>query len=278
MQTESTSPEGRSALRALQTGAALVVLAALPYPLFQLDRYTFVKELVLLAAALAAALLCIGSARRITVFMVDVLVAGSWRFRCSPRCSPTNGWLATRASRRLARRGRTLLGREDARPRGPRPADFWPRSPPRSWSARLTGLIQAYGLVTTDLASLTRAPGGTFGNRNFMAHLVTIGLPVLLLVTLEARRRRDFVLGAAGVALAAAALVLSRSRAAWLGRGGVRALSGGGRTLGRTPLGRPAAPAPGARPCRARAGRTGARARPAQPAQLAVGFSLPRLA
>jgi O-antigen ligase len=50
-----------------------------------------------------------------------------------------------------------------------------------------------------------------------MAHLVTIGLPVLVLVTVEARRRRDFALGAAGVALAAAALVLSRSRAAWLG-------------------------------------------------------------
>jgi len=81
----------------------------------------------------------------------------------------------------------------------------------------VTGLVQAYGLVTTDLASLTRAPGGTFGNRNFMAHLVTIGLPILILVTVEARRRRSFALGAAGVALAAAALVLSRSRAAWLG-------------------------------------------------------------
>jgi hypothetical protein len=40
----------------------------------------------------------------------------------------------------------------------------------------LTGLIQAYGLLTTDLAS-PRAPGGTFGNRNFMAHLVALGLP-----------------------------------------------------------------------------------------------------
>jgi O-antigen ligase len=50
-----------------------------------------------------------------------------------------------------------------------------------------------------------------------MAHLVTIGLPVLILVTVEARRGRDFARGAAGVALATAALVLSRSRAAWLG-------------------------------------------------------------
>jgi hypothetical protein len=50
-----------------------------------------------------------------------------------------------------------------------------------------------------------------------MAHLVTIGLPMLIFVTVEARRGREFALGAAGVALATAALVLSRSRAAWLG-------------------------------------------------------------
>jgi O-antigen ligase len=52
-----------------------------------------------------------------------------------------------------------------------------------------------------------------------MAHLVTVGLPMLLLVTVEARSRWRFALGSAGVAVAAAALVLSRSRAAWLGAG-----------------------------------------------------------
>jgi uncharacterized membrane protein YfhO len=81
VQTESTRPlpnrsDGRGALLALQGGAVLVVLAALPYPFFQLDRYTFVKELVLLAVALSAALFCLASARKLTVFMVDALVAG----------------------------------------------------------------------------------------------------------------------------------------------------------------------------------------------------------
>ena len=42
-----------------------------------------------------------------------------------------------------------------------------------------TGLIQAYGLITSDLTSTTRAPGGTFGNRNFLAHLTAIGLPLV---------------------------------------------------------------------------------------------------
>jgi hypothetical protein len=83
----------------------------------------------------------------------------------------------------------------------------------------VTGLVQAYGLVHTSLASLTRAPGGSFGNRNFMAHLVAIGLPLLLALTLETRSRIGFAIGAAGLALGITALVLSRSRAAWVGAG-----------------------------------------------------------
>ena len=216
MQTESILSEGRWALLALQTGAALVVLAALPYPLFQLDRYTFVKELVLLAAALAAVLLCIGSARKLTVFMVDALVAGFLALSLLSALFAANGWLAARAlGVSLAGAGLFWAARTVAR------AGYGPRLLAGIAAAVVvgaaTGLIQAYGLVTSDLASSSRAPGGTFGNRNFMAHLVAIGLPVLILVTVQARRRRDFALGTAGVALAAAALVLSRSRAGWLG-------------------------------------------------------------
>ena len=65
---------GLLALLELQAGATAVVLAALPYQLFQLDRYTIVKELVLLVAATAAALLCLANARRLTVFLVDALL------------------------------------------------------------------------------------------------------------------------------------------------------------------------------------------------------------
>jgi O-antigen ligase len=194
----------------------LVVLAALPYPFFQLDRYTFVKELVLLAVALAAVLLCIGSARTLTVFMVDALVAGFLALSLASALFAANGWLAARAlGVSLAGAGLFWAARTVAR--AGHGARLLATLAAAVVAGAVTGLIQAYGLVNTELASLTRAPGGTFGNRNFMAHLVTIGLPVLVLVTVEARRRRDFALGAAGVALAAAALVLSRSRAAWLG-------------------------------------------------------------
>lgn len=204
------------ALLALQAGALLVVLAALPYPLFQLDRYTFVKELVMLASALAAALFCLGSARRITLFMVDGLVVGFLALSLVSTLLAANGWLALRGlGVSLAGAGLFWTARTLAR------AGHGPRLLATLATAvvlgALTGLAQAYGLVSSELASAVRAPGGTFGNRNFMAHLVAIGLPALLLVTLQARRRPGFALGAAGVAVAAAALVLSRSRAAWVG-------------------------------------------------------------
>jgi O-antigen ligase len=212
------TPVDRSllALLVLQAGATGVVLAALPYQLFQLDRYTFSKELVLLVAATAAAVLCLSGARRLSVFLVDALLAAYLLFSLLSALVASNGWLAARAL------GVSLAGA----------ALFWAaRSVARSGRARpllaalaaavvvgaVTGLVQAYGLMDSSLASLTRAPGGTFGNRNFMAHMVAIGMPVLLLVSLEARRKRDSVFGTIGIGLAAAALVLSRSRAAWLG-------------------------------------------------------------
>jgi O-antigen ligase len=202
----------------IQVAAFGIVLAALPYPIFELDRYTFPKELVLTSAALAASLVCLASARRLTVFMVDALLAGFLGLSALSALFATNGWLAFRAvgvslagaalfwcARMVARAGRRealLVGLASAVVLG-----------------ALTSLAQAYGVVSTNLASIARAPGGTFGNRNFMAHLVAIGLPVLLYLALEARSQSRFLIGGAGAALAAAALVLSRSRAAWLGAG-----------------------------------------------------------
>ena len=216
MDEHRTEPSPSAPLLALQIGAVLVVLAALPYHRFQLDRYTFAKELVLLATALAVSLLIVRRARRVTVFVVDILIASYLILSLLSALVATNGWLAFRAV------GVSMAGA----------ALFWSaRGVARAGQGRwllvalaasvvvgaVTGLIQAYGLFTSDLASLARAPGGTFGNRNFMAHLVALGLPLLLMLSVQAGRRRDFLLGSAGLALAVGALVLSRSRAAWLG-------------------------------------------------------------
>src|SRR5207249_1341773 len=77
-----------------------------------------------------------------------------------------------------------------------------------------TSLLQAYG-IQTEYFSLNRVPGGTFGNRNFVAHLCAIGAPVVVLAALTAKLGVNSLLGGIGMAIVSAALVLSRSRAAW---------------------------------------------------------------
>lgn len=56
-------------------------------------------------------------------------------------------------------------------------------------------------------------PGGTIGNRNRAAHLIALSVPVLLITPLPSRR---WLAIAAECAVCAAALTLTRSRAAWL--------------------------------------------------------------
>jgi hypothetical protein len=96
------APPLRAALLVLQAGAPAVVLAALPYQLFQLDRYTFIKELVLAAAATAAVILCLLSVRRLTVYLVDVLLAAFLALSLVSALAADNGWLAFRRPGELA--------------------------------------------------------------------------------------------------------------------------------------------------------------------------------
>jgi hypothetical protein len=207
---------GLLALLVLQAGATAVVLAALPYQLFQLDRYTFIKELVLLVAGTTAALLCLAGAKRLPVFLVDALLAAYLGLSLISALWASNGWLAARALG-VSLAGAALFWSARAVSRAGLAAPLLAALAAAVVVGAATGLIQAYGLADSSLASLTRAPGGTFGNRNFMAHMVAVGMPVLLLVSLEAKRRRDSVFGTIGIVLASAALVLSRSRAAWIG-------------------------------------------------------------
>lgn len=214
----SPAPGMRTALLVLQVAAPAVVLVALPYQLFQLDRFLVPKELVLHAAALAAGLLCLAAARRLTVFMVDALLAAFLVLSLLSTLFASNGWLGVRAMG-VSVAGAVLFWSARAVARAGLGPPLLTGLAGAVVVGGITALLQAYGLLSTTLSSLTRAPGGTFGNRNFMAHLMTIGLPVLLLVAVQARSRGRFALGAVGVTLAAAALVLSRSRAAWLGAG-----------------------------------------------------------
>lgn len=216
------------ALRSIQLGAFLVAIAALRYKLFELDRFFVPKELTLhLAAALVAAgrlawppvrrrtpdgWHAAGSPERLT--LVDAALGIYLALGVASAVFARNPWLGTRA---------IALSLSSA-------ALFWgARALARAGQGRAvlaavggaivvgagTSLLQAYG-VESAYFSLNRAPGGTFGNRNFVAHLAAIGVPLLVGLSLRARLRRHAALAALGTAALATVLVLSRSRGAWL--------------------------------------------------------------
>ena len=212
--TARASLTDRAALRILQAGAIAVVLAAAPYKTFDLDRFFVPKELVLHVVALGAALLCLAKARRLALGRADQLIALFLIVGIASAVFATNWWLAGRA---------VAVSLSSA-------AIFWSaRAMSRAGLARplltavavaavigaVTALLQAYG-VRTEYVSLNRAPGGTYGNRNFMAHVCVIAAPILMLVATTAPTRKAFGWWAAAFALVAGALILSRNRAAWL--------------------------------------------------------------
>jgi hypothetical protein len=201
----------RAATIAIQLGLIAVVFAALPYKVFELDRYFVPKELALHIVALVVLVMVVARARSTKVDRADALLAAFLVASAVSTVFATNHWLAQRAlslsvasavvfwgARRLGAQGQhrpILVGACIA-----------------TFCAAITGLAQAYGLETT-LFSLNRAPGGTFGNRNFAAHFCAIGLPAAVFVTVTAKRPTA---GMITCAASAALLVLSRSRAAWL--------------------------------------------------------------
>jgi O-antigen ligase len=212
----ASSPTGRDrlTLHVLQLGAIAVVLAALPYKAFDLDRYFVSKELVLHLCAATAALLCIRNRHRVTVTVIDVLLAAFLVSSAISTLFATNLWAAERALA-ISLSGAALFWVASALRRAGLVRPLIVALACSVVLGAATALAQAYG-VQTDYFSLNRAPGGTFGNRNFVAHLAAIGTPVVMLVALTARPGFGSLFGGISMAIVAAALVLSRSRAAWL--------------------------------------------------------------
>jgi O-antigen ligase len=204
----------RMALRLLQFGVLFIVIAVVTYNTFELDRFFVPKEAVLHALAFGAGLLCIGAFGRLTPTRADALLAAFLVVSGVSAVFATNGWIALRALAISASgiavywAARTLRVHGLGRPLSVAIAAA-------VVLGAVTSLLQTYG-VSSDYFSVNRAPGGTLGNRNFIAHMAAFGLPVVLYIALTARRRGGYVAGAAGAALVTATLVLTRSRAGWL--------------------------------------------------------------
>ncbi|PYQ57634.1 MAG: hypothetical protein DMF58_17855, partial [Acidobacteria bacterium] len=199
-----------AALRILQIGAIVIVLAASTLTVFDLDRFLVPKELVLHVAALLAALFAFGAIRRTAFTRVDWILITYLLLSGASALLATNRWLGLRG---FAVTASGILIFWIAR--ALREAGF-DRPLLNALAiavvlAAITALLQAYG-VSMPLFALTRIPGGTLGNRNFVAHVAAFGLPLLFLAAMRGR----FVLASCGVAIVAASLVLTRSRGAWL--------------------------------------------------------------
>lgn len=177
------------------------------------EQFALAKELLLPLGALLPAVVLLASARRLIVSLLDVvvvvglmLVVGSalvqdtsvalcWRGLNVAVASAAVFFVArrTREDARLV----MLLGLAVV-------------------LGALTVVAEAYGLLPR-LSLGGRAPGGTEGNRNFMAHALVVGLPALLVLGLGEDRRLIRTVSLAGASLVVVAVVSSRSRTAWLG-------------------------------------------------------------
>src|SRR6202162_2938463 len=198
----------------IQLGVILAVVVALPYKLFELDRYFVPKELVLHATALLIALFLLGRRRSLSFDLADSLLILFLLWSAASALFATNHWLAQRALGVSVSGAIVFWGARSVAERGSyRPILI--AAAIAAVCAAVFSLGQAYGL-DSEYFSANRAPGGTFGNRNFVAHIAAIGLPSLVWCTVTARRPFGALLGSLGAAVLAAALVLSRSRAAWL--------------------------------------------------------------
>lgn len=205
---------GRRALVVVALGALGVALMALPFFDYDLDRFYAPKELVLHLTALVALRSVLKRARgRVQRWEDGVLVALTALSALSA-VQAVNPWLGLRAlavstssaalyvvGRVLARDGfrRELVGIVVA----------------GAAAVAFTSVLQAFG-VTSDLFSLARSPGGTLGNRNAVAHVAALALPLVVAGAFGARRARWALAALPVLMLLVGVIVVTRSRAAWV--------------------------------------------------------------
>jgi O-antigen ligase len=195
----------------VQLGAIAVVLVAATLNAFELDRFFIPKELVLHATAFLAGLLALRAIVRTEKTRVDRLLAYYLLLGVIAAVFATNPWLALRAVA-ISVSGVVIFWIARALREAGLARPLLNALALAVVLAAVTSLLQTYGVALT-IFSENRAPGGTLGNRNFVAHIAAFGLPLVLLAALRAR---SLFPGALGTAVVTASLVLTRSRAAWL--------------------------------------------------------------
>lgn len=215
MSSPAAAPwRGRILALILGSAALAVVLAVMSSPIFDLDRHAVPKELVLHVTAWLGLVILVPRWRWLEAGMVEWLLGLYVAWSAVSALLAANHWIAFRAWG-VSFAGLVVYEMARAARRHGQGSPLVAALGFAVTVAALTGLAQAYGLDGGLLAG-ERAPGGTLGNRNFLAHLAVIGLPVVGSLAATARGRAGMIGGAAAIVVLATAIVLTRSRAAWL--------------------------------------------------------------
>lgn len=226
---DDSAPDSPSAARlrlaALLLGAGLLAaaLVALPVAPTDLDRHQFPKEsvfhLAVLAAALAAGRGVLTTLPRTIRWLLVAIVLWSGL----GLVVATNPWLTVRAATLTASGALAFATSHFLTAHGQRSV-LLRAAALAALLAVATALAQAWGLDHAAFSPV-RAPGGTLGNRNFVAHLAAIALPLAVTALLAARQRFGMTLAAILITAIVVILILTRSRAGWLaGAGGMGAV------------------------------------------------------
>jgi hypothetical protein len=211
---EVSAGRARTGAILMVAGAFVLVLAWIPSELFDLERYLVPKALVLHLVALGLLLLGLVPLRRQEWDAPNLMLAAFVAWSAVTAALATNRWLALSAvgvsfsSAVVFLAARSLPTRLRWRVLGGILAAVV--------VAAALGVAQAYGVQGAWLSD-SRPPGGTFGNRNFLGHVAAIAAPALLMWTVCARRTGTAAVGLTGLSVLVAVIVLTRSRAAWLG-------------------------------------------------------------
>jgi len=219
--TNAAAPEegpGRTArgviLGAVWIAAVGASLGAVTYRAFDLDRFFVPKELALHAGALFTVITLAARRDRRRIGSSDLALAAWLGLSLISAMFATSGAHAMRALALSASAAVLFWGARVLHESG-RGRSVVIAIGAAATLAAASALAQAYG-ISFDVFAANRAPGGTLGNRNFIAHVAAMALPLLLWLAATARSEVRTMLGAVAILILSAALVLSRTRAAWL--------------------------------------------------------------
>lgn len=214
----TTKPAGAAATGGLQAGILgwgllATVLVMLPGAAAATDRHDLPKELLVHLIALAAAAVALARARWVRPGTEDVALAAFLALGLASSAAAVNPWLAARASALACSAAAAFWAARAADGRTRRRIAALAAGAVAM--AAVTSLLEAYGVVD-GLSLDNRAPGGTLGHRNRLAHLLVLGLPLLGVQLLAAKDRARVAGWCAALAASGAAVTLTRSRAAWV--------------------------------------------------------------